>query len=278
MANNLRLIYNNVADTSILTTGTTISATNYPASNLNKDAKSMVWRSNNTTTDTITMTWTTDQVVNAIILPFTNLSVTCTMAITLYSDTAGATNIGTYSAAACVPAALDTYNSQATGNYVYSYGGGTTARRYITKVTNCRKIVITLVDSSNSAGYLEVSRCIVGSYWSPKYNTSFGLEVGVVDSSTVSRTQSGNIITDAGTINKTLNLPLGFMNTADRDALFAIMRTNGMRKSLYVSTFPEDTDGNKEQIYQIYGRLSSLATIVHPMFTQYTSSLQIEEV
>ncbi len=133
-----------------------------------------------------------------------------------------------------------------------------------------------IVDSYND--YIEVSRVIIGNYWSPIYNTEYGVAVGTIDSSTNKRTEAGNLISDPGTISKTLTFSLNYMLDIDRDALFSIVRNNGTRRSMYISVFPEDPDSNKEQVFQIYGRLDNVAAITHPMYSMYASSISLQEV
>ena len=275
--NNLRVIYNNVADSATTLSATSI-ASGYDISNTKKDTKGVVWRSANTiTTATISLTWGSPQTLSAVILPYTNLSATATIRIKLYSDAAFATQILDTTDVIAVPAVLPNYYASS-ANYRYAFGGGTCARKYFTQTANCRSMTIEIKDTANTDTYLEVSRIIAGTYWSPTYNTEYGLSVGISDSSSKTRTQTGNLITDIGTSNKTLSFSLNYMTKNDRDTLFSIISTLGTKKSMYISLFPEDIEPTKEQIYQVYGRLADLATISHPMYSMYASSINIEEV
>lgn len=275
--NNLRIIYNNIADTANTLTSSS-SVANYEITNTRRDTKGSVWRSANTiTTANINLSWNTAQTISAVILPYTNLTATATIRIRLYSDTAYATQIYDSGTVTAVPAVLPNYYTSS-GNYRYAFGGGSCARKYIPQTSGCRGMRIDIADTANTDTYLEVSRIIVGTYWSPKHNTEFGLSVGITDSSSRSRTQTGNLITDIGTSNKTMSFNLSYMTKADRDTLFSIISSIGTKKSLYISLFPEDEDPANEQIHQIYGRLSDLATIVNPMYSIYASSINIEEV
>jgi hypothetical protein len=278
MANNLRVIFNNVADTATTITSTSTSS-GYPLANTKKDTKGLVWRSVAAVTSvTIDLVWATAQTISAVVLPYTNLSATATMRIRLYSNNTFATLIYDSGTAVAVPAVLTNLYTTETSNYRYAFGGGSCARRYIPQQSNCIAMRIDIVDTANTDTYLEISRIISGTYWSPKYNTQFGLSVGINDSSTHTRSQTGNLITDIGTSNKKLTFDLNYMVQSDRDILFNILRTIGIKKSLYVSLFPEDSEPTKEQTYQIYGRLTDLATISNPMYSIYASSINIEEV
>ena len=52
-----------------------------------------------------------------------------------------------------------------------------------------------------------------------------------------------------------------------------------MLKAIFVSLFPECTeDYGKEKLYQIYGRMSQIFPIEHPLYEMYSSQIDIEEV
>lgn len=271
---NLRILYNNIADTA--TISSTATAEGYPTSNLKTDLKGLVWRSPSTLSTTITLTWTSNQSVRAVFVPFCNLTTSATIRV-VYKNSAGTAifDSGTVSA---VPYNLSTINT-ITGSSLYSYGGGSSVRVYSpTLHTTVRSIDITIVDGTNPSGYMELSRLLVGNYWSPVHNTEFGLEVGYKDASTHVRSDSGNLFTYIGSVSKYLNFTLGYMVDSDRNTFIELLRQYGKRKAFMVSIFPEDTDKEKEALYEIYGKLSDDGRITHPMYTKYVSSISIEEV
>lgn len=276
--NNLRILYDNVIDSATLSASTTASG--LAVTNLQKELKGLVWRST-TTTATITATWTNAQTLNCVILPFCNLSSTATIQVKVYTNAADATPVLTTTAAsAAAYTPTDLWGGLAnisTSVNAYSYGGGTYARSYFT-ATSGKKLEIIITDTSNPAGYIELSRIVTGSYWAPVYNTSFGVSVGYVDTSEQNRTESGNLITYNGTVHKTMGFDLSYLTEADRVRLISILRGNGLRKPIFVSVFPADDAVAREQNYQIYGKLTNLAAISHPMFSIYASSVQLEEI
>lgn len=276
--NNLRILYDNLADTATVTASST--AGGLSAANLQKDSKGLVWRSTGTTA-TITATWSALQTFSGVALPFCNLTGSATIRVRVYTDTAGTTlarDTGTVNAGAYIP--TDVWGNWAgtpSGVAAYSFGGGSYARCWFTS-TPGRRLVIDLSDSTNSSGYLEASRLVCGAYWSPTYNTNFGLQVGFVDTSEQTRSESGNFITTNNTVHKTLNFDLSYLTDADRAKMMSILRGNGLRRPLFVSVFPDDTDLVKEQNYQIYGKLTNLNSITHPLYTIYSTNLTIEEI
>ena len=105
--NNLRIIYNNVADNSTLSASTTSSAA-YTINNTKLEAKGVVYRSTNTLA-TINLSWSTVQDISAIVLPFTNLTSTATIRVRLYSDSAFATQILDTGVSLAAPGILPNY-------------------------------------------------------------------------------------------------------------------------------------------------------------------------
>lgn len=267
---NLRILHQNEA-LNYTTLTTTSAATGFPNTNMLDDLKGTVWRSASAVSQTITLTWTSGVDLSCVILPHTNLTSSTTIQCKAYTGVGGTV----LSRNVTQNAVKDT--SASGGINTFALGGGSTAVIYFTLVNAVTKLEIIINNTNNPQGYIEVSSLICGSYWSPTYNTSFGIEIGIVDTSEQDRTHSGNLITTANTQHKTLSFDLSFLNSTDRDYLWKILKSCGKRKSVFVSLFPEDTEASKEALYQIYGKFSDLATLVHPMYSVYASSVQIEE-
>lgn len=276
--NNLRIIYDNVIDSATLTAST--SASGLPVTNLQKEQKGFVWRST-TTTATITATWTLTQTLSGVVLPFCNLTNAATLQIKIYTNTTDTTPVldtGVVSAGAYTPTDLwGGLSNISTGVNAYSYGGGTYARDWFA-TTQGKKLEIIITDTTNSSGYIELSRIVCGNYWSPTFNTGYGVGVGYDDTSEISRTESGNLITANGTVHKTLTFDMSWLTETDRVKMLSILRGNGLRKPIFISIFPDDAVLTKEQNYQIYGKLNNLIQITHPMYSIYASSLDIKEI
>jgi hypothetical protein len=268
MSKNLRIIHTNLAD--IATLAASSSVGDYVVDSIKKDSKSLVWRSSSGTAS-ISGTWQTPQSISSLVLPYTNLVTTAQIRFRLYSDVGSTLLIydsGTKSDE-IIPHG-NTLISQ------YAYGGGSYAAIYFNKVSNCRSFTLDVISAAQN--FVELSRIIIGDYWSPKYNTEFGISVELQDSSTEIRTDSGDLVTEAAPTNKLLSFSLNYMEKEDRDTLFGIARNVGRYRSIHVSIFPEDEDKQKECLHQVYGRLVQNVTITHPMYTIYATSLSIQEV
>lgn len=316
-SNNLRIIYQNILDLSgtTITASSTASAAT-PTTNLKLDSKSQVWRSASQTSTSYTspsgdtlyrpvanlvITLTSAQIVGGVIFPFCNLSQTAKIRVRGYTGTAalvgtpavqnttdpgggvaGGTLIFDSTVTTAAPYqnfGLWNWGSIPLGVNSYSYGGGTYGRVWIPTPQACTSILIEIYDPACVSPYIEISRIVAGSYWSPKYNTSFGLSTGSQDLSQHERSESGDLITNRGIRYRNMKFELTWLPPEDRLEFTRILRGNGLPRPLFISLFPNNSeDYEKEQAHQIYGKLSTLNDITHPIFEMYSTSIEIEEI
>lgn len=280
-ANNLRVIYQNLADLSTTTITASTTAGGTTAGNLQKDAKALIWRSTGSGA-TLTIAFGSAKTIRGVILPFTNLTSTGTINVTC----TGGSTTSTGNILAAPYAQTDSWDSSylPAGANSYAYGAGTYARAWFSSAQTCTGLTITLTDTNLT--YVEASRLIIGDYWSPTFNTSFGLVSAPKSLSTNSRTESGDLVTNRGIQYNSMSFDLAWLNPADRKVFTKILKSNGINKGIFISLFPNngtatlDTkiDYDMEQTFQIYGKLSSLSDITHSMYTMYTAKVDIEEI
>lgn len=277
-ANNLRIIYNNLANGATITASpTALGATSI--ANLQSDSKSLVYRASGTTA-TITTTLTAASTVGAVVIPFTNLTSTATINVTLQT-TAGGALTATGAVSACPYQGLGgapwgTIPSTSNG---YAYGGGTYARVWFTPVANVGRLIIVITDTANTSGFIELSRLIIGNYWSPTYNTEYGLSNSIKDLSAHQRTEAGEMISNRGIRYSGLSFNLNYMPPADRQTWYGILKNGGLTNPLLISIFPDNSaDWAKERDYMVYGKLVQFSDIVHPIYNSYNTQVEIEEI
>lgn len=254
----------------------TATATATPSANLQKDAKSLIWRSAGTSA-TLTVAFGSAKTVRGVVLPFTNLTATATINVTVV----GGSGYTTGAVLACPYKQADSWDSSylPQGANSYAYGAGAYARVWFPTAQSCTGLTIVITDTNNTAGYVEASRLVIGDYWSPTYNTSFGLMAAPKSLSTNSRTESGDLVTNRGIQYNTMSFDLTWLNPADRLIFTKIIKSNGINKGLLISLFPDAAeDYDKEQTFQIYGKLTQVPDLTHPMYTMYSSKVDIEEI
>ena len=279
MANNMRIIYNNVADTAASVAAST-TAGSLVAANLLTDIKTEVHRSTAKTV-TFTFTWSAAVIANAAALPFCSLTSTATARVKCYAEVADASPaVDSGSVLCCGYAALGVFDWGAAplGVNAFSYGGGTYARVYFT--TNAfKKLTIEITDNDNTNAYLEHARAVIGQTWSPTYNPDYGARVVPVDTSKTERNDAGDLRVDRGPKHRVLPIDLNTVVPTDRPRLYDILWGNGASRPVFISLFPEDADVELEQSHQIYGRLTpNTSGIAIRSWNTYGAPLEVEEI
>lgn len=278
-AYNLRVLYNNAADRAVVTA--TQTAGNLVPANLQTDIKSEVWRSTSTSASVIA-TWTSSEPVNAAVFPFATFTSTATMRVKCYSDAAGSTLIYDSGAVLCSPSSLQGYSQDwgiiPFGVNAYSYGGSAAGVVYFPTQT-VQRMVIDIVDTAQSLGYIEAGRLVIGAYWSPVYNAAYGaVKMSIGETSKNERSDAGDLRTDRGVMYKTMHIDLSVMPAADRDHMYRIARGNGMYRPMWISVSPENTDTMEEQIFSIFGKITKQSDITYTYLNQFNASIDVEEI
>jgi hypothetical protein len=275
---NLRVVYDNVVNRVQSLNASTSAGTLFPI-NLLTQTKAEVWRSTSTTAS-LTATWATDEIIGVVALPFCNFTADAQMRVRCYTnidDTVASYDSGYVLACPGVSLGDLDWGLQPFGVNTYSYGGGKYGTVWFEPVS-CRKVIIEMVDLSNTSGYVESARLVIGPYWSPEVNADYGVTVSANDNSRNERNDAGDLKTDRGTISKTLSFNLSGMPNIDRNHLWNIVIGVGKHTPLFVCILPESDDDEGEQIYQVFGKLSKQSAISYQFANRHSTQIEIEEV
>jgi len=272
---NLRIVSNNAVQAATLTASSEAGA--MVVENLQLESKTKVWRGQSTT-QSITATFTS-QIISFAGLIICNLTSTATMRVRIYTLIGSGTPA--YDSGNVLCCEYTTINKIDFGDgplnsNTFSYGGGTYASVFTT-ATAGEKVVIDIIDSANTNGYVESCGLVIGEYWEPENNAAYGAALSFLDTSKHSRNDSGDLMTNRGARYKKLVFTLSQMQAADRTELTEILIRNGMSIPLYISIYPESTDEQLKQIYQVYGKLTKLGAISHFAFGLDKSAVNVEE-
>ncbi|WP_426057091.1 hypothetical protein [Janthinobacterium sp. PSPC2-1] len=282
---NLRIIHSNVADRAVLTASSQVAALG-PA-NLQMDRKSAVLRAAGIT-QTITATWPTQEVMACVALFYTNLTSTARMRVRGYAQPGDAVAVlDTGWTQPCREAPLGTYpfGELPLGWNAYTWGGannwgagaGSDLVAWFAAVL-VRQLVIEVTGIDTPGGYIEMSRLVVGNYWTPEYNASYGASVQLQNTSEPYRTSAGTTKTTSGTASRKLSVELEHLTPPDRARLMQILRACGPSRPLMFSLFPENADSVLEQDHMIYGRVANLGAVSTPYYDGYSTPLEIEGI
>ena len=279
-AQNLRVVSDNAIDRATL--GASTTAGSLSVDNLLVDGKSLVHRATSTTV-VYTATWAAAETLAMAAAVFCNCSPTTTIQVQLYDAVTGGTLLLDTAvlqpgALACPAPAISLRGwTPTSSSSAYAYGGGATARVWFAKTAGVKRMVLTLVDTNSLQGYVEASRLVAGTYWSPVANPDYGPTLTWVDLSRSYRTESGDLKTDAGPRYRKLGISLSLMPVADRSALANILR-GGTTGSLFFSLYPESSSQFAvERDYQVYGRLTDVAAMTLTNYNAYSTPIEIAE-
>lgn len=274
---NLRIVYDNVAKQAA-TLAASSTAGSLVASNLLTDFKNEVWRATSTTA-TLTLTWVLSQTISCVALPFSNLQSTSKIKVDCYTETTDVEPAFTTGEVFGCPSTIDDiqFGQLPLGVNATSFGGGACAVVWFAPKF-AKKIVVTIIDTTNPLGFVEAGNLVVGNYWSPEINCPYGVQVTPVDATKKERTDAGSNFSSRGPMHKTLSLDLQYMDRFDRNTLWSIMRKNGTHSPLLLSVCPESEDTFGEQIYQVYGTLSKLNALSYSFYNQFDTKIEIEEI
>jgi len=269
---NLRVIYNNLADTATITASTT--AAGFSVANLKNTQKTSVHRSTGTTV-TYTLNWTTPQPINCVALPATNLQGGDTIKVTLYTETADV--IPLYETAdlqACTGRSTTLYNKTSQPSYVdFGFGGATKTSVWLSNTYQVKKLTITLTSSVVSA--IDCARIICGTYWESSRQVNRGIQLGYEDLSEITTTRSGNTYEDRKPITETMQFDLEYLYDTDRQQLQKLMRSWGSSGLIYYCVFPNNANPEVTQSYSMYGR-SNTNNLQYQFHSYYNTNLDIK--
>jgi len=254
------------------------SATGFGLSNLLVDAKAKTWRSTNLLTPKIRATWPASQTLSGVGLAFTNLILGSTFRVYLFNDpSAGALlydsgliniNYGYEN-----PAGFGSIRSSS-----FAYGGGIHASVFAYAISGVRRMEIELTSAGNPDGFIEISRLIAGLAVETERDPGNGASLGFVDGTTSQRTSSGDLVTDRGTITRTMDLSLNLMGPADKANLNNLFRIVGKSQPIFVNLSPSNTLGEEQLSGQIYGKLDIDISNDVAFYQRYNAPLRIVEI
>ena len=273
---NIRFLHDNAADRATLTASTT--AGTLTPTNLKRNEKAAIWRSTGTTA-TITATWTTAEPVDSVVLGWTNLTALASVTVSLYAEAGDTAPTSTLT--------VQPDSALPLGEFVWGVDplvqGGAQAARvasqaqvWLPQAAMVKKVTVVIDDPLNPLGYVEAGRIAIGVRRDMQVNPQYGVALGFVDRSNVTRAESGDVRAETQGIYRTLTLDFQFLEAADTTFL---MRLASYSKSnaVFVSVFPDSSDV-KRQAYAFFATLSGNQSVGYAFVNRWTNSITLEEI
>lgn len=277
MTSNIRILANDKAKFATITADTT--AGTMAASNVQTDTKSQAWRSTGTTA-TLTLTWATSIVCDTVVFPFTNFSNQPVILINGYTNVADTTPIFSKTSNEVLYSSASSFgfDEMPPAANFFQFGSSVYAAVYLPTMASIKKLVITISDTANTNGYIEIGRLLCGLRFEPDKPTEYGLALTFDDRSTNKRNGAGDSISELKSRFKKLSFSTTFETDNDRKTFQTIMRKCGISTPIFIDADYSNADIDTRQNYMIYGKFSKACEFVHKYFSIYSSSVDIEEV
>lgn len=270
---NMRLIIDNAHDSATLTA----TSEALPVAYTQRSGRAYVWRSADATTQTIEATLPSTQFVDAVVLYRHNLSSSATVRVELLSGIDVIHDTGDAQVAELITppelrVGIDPWGATYNDSIPVLM---TTLWLPITAITGYR---ITINDSANPAGFLQVGRVIAGLSFSPQYNPAYGAQLTWNENAENRRTEGGSLRTiSASGLARLLNIDLNFMPESDRAKLMTELVKRGIGADVFISLYPEQ-GGVKEVEHSFLARRNADYAHTHDFYANWQTSIPFLEV
>jgi hypothetical protein len=275
----IRIVTSNVSD------GATLSSSDFvgtlPVSNLQVEGRARVARTTNATgTKTVNGDFAAASVVGSCVLYNHNLTIQATWRLRMWDAAGQAGNLvydsGTVTALPALGWGEFGWGLVPWGASVFTGWGAAFSVLWFPAV-GALSFRLELTDAANPAGYLQAKRLLVGPYFEPGVNVSYGLQLYWEDNSEQRRTQGGSLRTDARVRYRCIKGELGYLNPAERAVAVETLRQIALRTETFVSVFP-GYGGAQERDYSLLGKFTSMPQFTHGQPSSHSAQLAFEEV
>lgn len=256
---NMKILTDDVAASATIT-ATTTAGTLSP-SNVKSNEPTQIWRAT-AKTGTLTLTWTSAQSVDAVILGWTNLTDTATVTFNLFTNTADSTPVATMTRTA---------GEKRQGVAALARN----VQAWFDTPRSIRKVTIVISDSTN-ANNIEAGRVMVGAAYEMKLNPTYGAELAFVDPSSATRMESGAVRREPKKVYRRFSMSTGMMPIEDTAKLMQLA-AKGVGSVLFLSLFPDPTEDHF-QTHAFVGCTVSVGRFQSQVYRRLSSGLEVEEI
>lgn len=265
----------------VIKSAATLTATSTAAGHavdaLRSDSKAETWRSTAVTSQTLTATWASGRVIDAVGIAFANFLTGSTVRVRLFTNTVDSipvvdSGVQTIGFVYAPPAGFAANNLAS-----FAYGGG---NHYFLQVAQAsvRKVEVILTKPAGVDGFIEVARLVAGRVFASELSASYGAGVGAEDASQVSQTDAGGTIVDRRPVSRVASFDLSALTHNERAGLQEIIRRNGRHTPVFVSAYQPAAIASLRADMMIYGYFDNLdmMRLNLPLYSGY--GLRIREI
>ena len=216
-----------------------------PVANVMQHGSHLVMRSTSLVTQTITATWEVSQAFDTAAIGQHNLTNTAQVTVDFY-ETPGGQLVGSFSPV-------------------------------IKPVITVFPLVVTVTDTSNPKGYVQLGRLVAGAAFVPDFNMAYGLSLEMVDTGHADRARSGAKIVFAGLPYRKISMTFSHLSNENRSVLQSFLTQLGYTQSIFVSCYPNWVDVDLEKDYEGFFHLAEPLRISHDRQHQWAVQVTLED-
>jgi len=270
----MRVISSNVIDTASLSA--TSAAVGRPVSNLQTHEKSEVWRSVGTSA-TITAIWGVSQLLDSVILGYSNLTTLAVVTVNAYANVADTLPVYTQVfSIGTQPLNLFLWGiSPLMSTVAEATGSAQHTQCWLTYGVVCRKVEVIIEDPQNTDGFIQLGKLFAGLKYEAANNPAYGSSIRIVDASKITRSEALTARIEKLGQYRAVDLDLNYL--PEVDAAYLLRLANLGKNVVFISIAPES--GNSlEQVYSLFCIQSNNSELTHAFRSHWTQRLTFEEV
>lgn len=275
---NIRFVTYNQLDDLTLSSSEVLDSTNLPITNLKRSERSNICRFDNSTVVTITGTTAANitHTSNCLWLGYYSFDLNATITVTLKNNTVTQYTNSFQTDVQLIP--LGTWQAG-----VDPYGGynGDYIRRmigiYFDASYTYDEVIITIDDTNSNATYFDLGRILIGKWWSPAINPSYGAKLEWGDHTIHSRAWDGSLYSISSSSFRMLTLDFEFIGDADRFTFENEFQRRNRANDFFVSVYPT-VGGIKEYGYMFIGKRDITPLFNSVFYNNNSMKLIVSEV
>jgi len=139
-----------------------------------------------------------------------------------------------------------------------------------------RSIKITIKDTSNTSGYLEIGRVYTGYDVQPDVNFNYGHTIDIDTNANTHQTYGGSTVGNETTPKRRNKFTLAHLNNNDITPFYEGCRLVGQTKDFFISMYP--TQGGKKEVRHAYAcHFVKIPSLQNPFNDNYQSAIEVKE-
>lgn len=175
-----------------------------------------------------------------------------------------------------LPWGVFSWGNELSSNELAFYSGQSFA--ILPDSVTARYLRVDIVDTSNTAGYIEAGRLVAGPAWFPSRNLLYGWSIGWQDDSTVDKSLGGQTFVDQKPLYRVLRFALTGIEEAElmSNSFDFLQRRKGLSGDLLFIPQPQRPEMLLHEA--IYGRLRSMTPVTNPSVGVRAQEFELEEL